>query len=234
MQSVLLRRMSSSTTTASTAASTAAAQRLQAIRERMKACKYDAFIVPSADAHQSEYIADCDARRAFISGFTGSAGTAVVTLAHGAHLWTDGRYYLQASQQLAPDAWSLMKDGLKETPSIEQWLASTLGKGQTVAFDATLLTVDAAKRLEETLAEKEIRTVGHTAENLVDLVWAKERPARPAEPLLVLADTYSGQAFAEKLKTVRGAIDKEQGSALVIAALDEIACNVCFARRFLP
>ena len=205
-------------------------QRLQLLHQRMKGRGFDAFIVPSADAHQSEYIAECDARRAFISGFTGSAGTAVITLQHGAHLWTDGRYFLQASQQLPSPEWTLKKDGLKETPSIEQFLASTLQKGQTVGFDATLLTVDAAATLQSTLAEKEIRIVGdidHDA-NLVDLIWANERPSRPAKPLLVLSDQYAGQSFVDKLALVRQSIAKENASGLVIAALDEIAC------RFFP
>ena len=89
-----------------------------------------AYIIPSQDAHQSEYIADCDARRRFISKFTGSAGVAVVTLEHAA-LWTDGRYFLQAEQELDSN-WQLMKSGLTGVPTKEEWLKSVLPKGSVV------------------------------------------------------------------------------------------------------
>ena len=98
------------------------APRLLALRAELARLKLDAFIVPSDDPHQSEYVAPCYERRAFISGFDGSAGTAVVT-ADDALLWTDGRYFLQATQQLG-EGWTLMKDRLPETVSIDAWLAA--------------------------------------------------------------------------------------------------------------
>ena len=98
--------------------------RLNALREVMKSLHIQAYIIPTEDAHQSEYIADSDERRCFISGFTGSAGTAVVTLNEAA-LWTDGRYYLQASKELSPD-WILQKFGLSTTPTKEDWLLKVI------------------------------------------------------------------------------------------------------------
>ncbi len=103
---------------------TVTTNQLQALRKAMQNACIHAYIIPTEDAHQSEYIAACDTRRSFISGFTGSAGTAVVTLDKAA-LWTDGRYYLQASQQLDSN-WILQKHGLPKTPSKEDWLLEVI------------------------------------------------------------------------------------------------------------
>jgi Xaa-Pro aminopeptidase len=96
----------------------------------------DAYIIPSSDAHGSEYLAAVDRRRAFITGFTGSSGTAVVTQ-NVALLWTDGRYFLQASEELDPASWTLMRDGLADTPSIDDWLAKHVPSAGVVGVDAT-------------------------------------------------------------------------------------------------
>merc|ERR1719201_489672 len=124
----------------------------------MLSCKphLSAYIIPSTDAHQSEYIPDHAKRRDFISGFTGSAGTAVVT-EKSALLWTDGRYFLQAAKELSDD-WTLMKDGLPGTPSVQQWLHDNLVDGQRVGMDPTLCSVHNSRRYKAVLAKKE-----HTA-----------------------------------------------------------------------
>jgi len=114
-------------------------QRLAQLRDIMKQHSIDAYIVPSEDAHQSEYIADCDKRRAWISGFTGSAGVAVVTQAE-ACMWTDGRYFLQASKEMNQN-WTLMKMGMPEVPSKEDWLSKTLPDGSRVGLDAKLISI---------------------------------------------------------------------------------------------
>ncbi|KAI8904411.1 peptidase M24, structural domain-containing protein [Gorgonomyces haynaldii] len=132
------------------------------LRKILKETKLHAFIVPTEDAHQSEYLCDADKRRQFISGFSGSAGTAIVTLDKQA-LWTDGRYYLQASQQLG-EGWILQKQGLKETPSQEEWLNQVLEPGSRVGIDPLLHTLKAYEDLVKNLKNHEIVLV----ENLVD------------------------------------------------------------------
>ena len=128
-----------------------------------------AYIVPSSDAHSSEYISERDKRRQFVSGFTGSAGTAVITQ-DKALLWTDGRYFLQASQELDEANWQLMKDGLVETPSIGEWLCRNLPTSSVVGIDTTLYEEDLYLSLANKLRENRLRLF-HTKQNLVDLVW---------------------------------------------------------------
>ena len=106
-------------------------QKLTTLRNAMRSRNIQAIIVPTDDAHASEYVAPCDGRRHFISGFTGSAGTAVVTTEKAA-LWTDGRYFVQANNELTLDHWILQKQGLMGTPSITQWLSEVLPKQSTV------------------------------------------------------------------------------------------------------
>ncbi|XP_050729076.1 xaa-Pro aminopeptidase 1-like isoform X2 [Eriocheir sinensis] len=178
-----------------------------------------AYIVPSGDAHQSEYIAPCDQRRAFISGFTGSAGTAVITLKDAA-LWTDGRYYLQASQEM-DNNWTLMKQGLPKTPSEAKWLNKTLDVGSVIGVDPYLLEADAWRDLA-----RELQGGGHSLipvpENLIDLIWT-DQPPRPAKCVVPLELKYTGLSIDEKLASVRQELDEENAFMLIITALDEIA-----------
>ncbi|KAJ3300513.1 hypothetical protein HK104_011019 [Borealophlyctis nickersoniae] len=194
-------------------------ERLAKLREVMQAHGVQAYVIPSEDAHQSEYIADCDARRAFISGFTGSAGLAVVTLSEAA-LWTDGRYFLQASKQLDHN-WILQKTGLPDVPTKEEWLIKVLPKQSKVGIDPKLLTVGAARLLKEAL-NKEDHTLVAIHENLVDKVWAN-RPPRPVNPVTVLPIKYAGRSADEKIKVLREEIEKRKTWGFVVNALDEIA-----------
>ncbi|XP_035773576.1 xaa-Pro aminopeptidase ApepP-like [Anopheles albimanus] len=178
-----------------------------------------AYIIPSTDAHQSEYLAARDERRAFVSGFDGSAGTAVVT-EREALLWTDGRYYQQAAKQLDSN-WTLMKEGLPSTPSIDAWLAKILKPGSRVGVDANLITTAAWNPLQTSL-----KTAGCSLlavePNLIDLLW-REQPAVPHNPLLPLSTTFAGCTVAEKLANVRTKLAEKRASVLVVSALDEIA-----------
>ncbi|GLV42514.1 Aminopeptidase P [Carabus blaptoides fortunei] len=180
-----------------------------------------AYIVPWADAHNSEYLAECDTQRAIISGFTGSAGTAVITDAQ-ACLWTDGRYYLQAEQEM-DSAWTLMKESLPDTPSQAAWLTSTLPRGSTVAVDFSLITHNAWKSLND-----QLHAAGHSLVSvpgnggLVEQVW-ETRPARPTNPLMVLSLEYTGRTVADKLRDIRHTMLENGVSALVVTALDEVA-----------
>ncbi|XP_075732364.1 aminopeptidase P isoform X5 [Rhipicephalus microplus] len=178
-----------------------------------------AYIVPSGDAHQSEYIAPCDKRRAFLTGFSGSAGTAIVTEDHAA-LWTDGRYFLQAEQQLDSN-WILMKDGIPGTPSQGEWLCKVLSTGSRVGVDPFLMPYDAWK-----LLSNQLDASGHSlvpvSQNLVDMIW-EERPSPPSRPLDSLSIIYTGKFWQEKISDIRQDMSQKSAAALVITALDEIA-----------
>ncbi|XP_033883216.3 xaa-Pro aminopeptidase 1-like [Acipenser ruthenus] len=197
---------------------------LRQLRQAMKNSKYisepiQAYIVPSGDAHQSEYIAPCDCRREFISGFTGSAGTAIITEKHAA-IWTDGRYFLQAAQQIDKN-WTLMKMGLKETPSQEDWLLSVLPEGSKVGVDPWIIPADQWKTMSKALT-----SAGHSLvavqENLIDLFWT-DRSARPSSPLIVLGLNYTGITWQDKITSLRTKMADRKITWFVITALDEIA-----------
>lgn len=178
-----------------------------------------AYIVPHKDAHQSEYIAPCDNRLSFISGFTGSAGTAIITDTKAA-LWTDGRYHLQAIQQL-DENWTVMKDGLPETPSTVEWLSKLLPEGSRIGADPFLVSAD-----EWFPFMKALKCSGLTLlpikQNLVDKVW-DGRPSMPCNPLIALSKKTTGCSWSEKVEAVRSKMVNEKASVCVFTKLDEIA-----------
>ncbi|XP_063818716.1 xaa-Pro aminopeptidase 1 [Pseudophryne corroboree] len=178
-----------------------------------------AYIVPSGDAHQSEYNAPCDCRREFICGFNGSAGTAVVT-EQSAALWTDGRYFLQAAQQM-DNNWTLMKMGLKDTPTQEDWLISVLPEGSRVGVDPFIIPSDQWKNLSLAL-----KNAGHllvaVQDNLIDAIWT-DRPQRPCKPLITLGQNYTGLSWQEKILALRAKMTERKASWIVLTALDEVA-----------
>ncbi|CAL9700505.1 unnamed protein product [Knipowitschia caucasica] len=197
---------------------------LRLLRQAMKNCKYfpepiHAYIVPSGDAHQSEYIAPCDCRREFISGFNGSAGTAIVTEQHAA-LWTDGRYFLQASQQM-DNNWTLMRMGLKETPSQEDWLISVLPENSKVGVDPWIYAADQWKHMSTALT-----SAGHSLvavqENMIDVIWS-DRPERPSTQLRTLGLEYTGLTWQDKITALRTKMTERKISWFVTTALDETA-----------
>ncbi|KAJ0973659.1 hypothetical protein J5N97_015624 [Dioscorea zingiberensis] len=177
----------------------------------------DALIVPSEDSHQSEYVSERDKRRQFVSGFTGSAGLALVTIS-GAFLWTDGRYFLQATQQLS-DKWKLMRIG--EDPTVEIWIANNLPKDAAVGIDPWCVSVETAQRWELALSKKNQRLV-QLSVNLVDEIW-KDRPVAQASPVTVQPLEFAGQAVSDKLKDVREKLAYEKAHSIIITALDEVA-----------
>ncbi|XP_076804683.1 xaa-Pro aminopeptidase 1-like [Clavelina lepadiformis] len=178
-----------------------------------------AIIVPSSDAHQSEYLAECDLRRSFISGFTGSAGTAVITQKEAA-LWTDGRYFLQAEQELDTN-WILMKMGLKDTPSIEDWLCSVLPEGSYVGVNPFLYSSSSWNKMKIAL-EKQGHRLLETTEDLVDQVWDNQ-PVAPATSLITVQENVAGKTVREKLNDLRQRMIKNGVNWLVLTALDEVA-----------
>ncbi|KAL4428500.1 hypothetical protein ABPG75_002589 [Micractinium tetrahymenae] len=218
--------MASSPATAPAAPPAAAAApdaRLAAFRQALAQADggkgVQAFIVPSEDPHMSEYPPECDARRAFISGFDGSAGTAVVTTDVAA-LWTDGRYFLQAEAQLGPE-WTLMRHGTPGCPEVQDWLADTLPEGARVGIDPFVHTIEAAEKLR-----KRLKAAGKSLVplevNPVDGVW-EGRPAAPEAPLRVHSLEWAGQTVADKLASLRPQLAEAGAGALLVTMLDEVA-----------
>jgi Xaa-Pro aminopeptidase len=195
-------------------------QKLHALRARMSELDLSAIIVGSSDAHASEYVADCDMRRAFISGFTGSAGTCLITTT-AALLYTDGRYFNQAQQQLSSE-WTLMRTGERDVLSLEDWIVKHLPTGATVGVDPFLTSASEATKLKEKLAPQEQALVS-VDRNLVNAVWGKERPAAPCAPLRVHPLAYAGVSVADKLQQLRAKLREAGCFAQVISALDEVA-----------
>ncbi|ESK92563.1 aminopeptidase p [Moniliophthora roreri MCA 2997] len=214
--------------------------RLTRLRELMQKQENNisAYIVPSEDQHGSEYIADCDERRAFISGFDGSAGCAIITL-NEAFMFTDGRYFLQAEQQL-DENWKLMKQGLPDVPTWQEFLTSHLKEDSRIGLDPTLITFADSTSISKSLKPRNSSLVS-IAENLVDQVWGSERPRRPANPIVHLDLKYSGESHSSKLNRVVAAITEPASAkapntntkpldgasptrkVLILTALDEIA-----------
>lgn len=205
-------------------------KKLRALMQASSVGTIHAYIVPSGDAHQSEYLADCDMRRQFISKFTGSAGTAVITLEKAA-LWTDGRYHLQASTQLDPENWTLMKEGLPDTPTQSEWLKDVLNSGSKVGVDPFLLSHDRWKSLSKELRLKNITLVA-VKENLIDLVWEdasvlmptdEPRPKRPCNKLIKLDIDITGKDWPVKVEELRKELEKKKAGSIILTALDDIA-----------
>ncbi|KAI0084760.1 Creatinase/aminopeptidase [Irpex rosettiformis] len=207
--------------TAATAMTVDTTSRLNALRELMKKPENNvtAYVVPSEDQHASEYIAECDERRAYISGFTGSAGTAVVTL-KGAFLFTDGRYFLQAEKQL-DNNWTLMKQGIPDVPTWQEFLSKNLDSHSLIGMDPTLITAADAESLQTSLKPKQSHLVS-LSENLVDAIW-ENRPARTANEIVPLDVKFSGEAHTVKITRLQEVLKKKNLEAIVVAMLDEIA-----------
>ncbi|CAK7263689.1 hypothetical protein SEPCBS119000_000610 [Sporothrix epigloea] len=196
-------------------------ERLEALRQLMVENKIHIYVVPSEDAHSSEYIAPCDGRREFISGFSGSAGCAVVSFDKAA-LATDGRYFNQAAKQLDSN-WTLLKQGIQDVPTWQDWVAAESVGGKFVGVDPTLLSSSTAKKLAEKIKKSGGGDLVAITANLVDKVWATERPSRPAEPVAVLATTYAGKSIKSKLADLRKELKKKNAAGFVVSLLDEVA-----------
>ncbi|KAH8889541.1 Creatinase/aminopeptidase [Thozetella sp. PMI_491] len=194
---------------------------LAKLRALMKERKLDVYIIPSEDSHASEYIADCDARRKFICGFSGSSGTAVVTLDKAA-MATDGRYFNQASQQL-DSSWQLLKTGLPDVLTWQEWAADEAKDGKTVGVDPTLVSSVIAEKLDSKIKKGGGAGLQPVSENLVDLAWGSGRPPRPTNPIVLLHEKYTGKDTKTKLADLRKELEKKKTRGLVVSELDEIA-----------
>ena len=193
--------------------------RIAALRAHIAQEQIQAFIIPSTDPHLSEYVAPHWQSRERISGFTGSAGTVVVT-AKDAGLWTDSRYFLQAARQLEGTCITLYKEMLPETPNIPEFLSAHLQEGDCVGIDGKMFSAEEVEHLQ-----KELKKSGICIKSIADpmqLLWT-DRPAMPLAPTFVYDTKYAGMSFTEKLPAVRQAMEAAGADSLLLAALDEIA-----------
>ena len=194
--------------------------KLAALRTEMEARQLSAFIVPSTDPHSGEYVPEHWESRKWISGFTGSAGTAVITLTD-AGLWTDSRYFIQAEEQLSETGIRLFKDRLPETPSIGEWLGSVLKAGDKVGIDGWVNSHQEVLGLRNELKTKGL-TLETMTEDIFDTLWT-DRPSLPQSPVFILDETRTGVSSSEKIGQIQKAIAKNGASAIILSALDEIA-----------
>ena len=192
---------------------------IERLREWMGRHGLDAFIVPTADPHMSEYTADHWQSRKWLTGFTGSAGTAVVT-ATEAGLWTDSRYFLQAEEQLRGSGCKLYRLKIEGTPSVGEYLRDSLGEGSTVGFDGRLFAEAEIEGLKSVLGTKHINIM--STPDPMDDIWT-DRSEMPAGRAYVLDTRYAGLSAADKIGLIRKAIHSDEGTGIWVSALDEIA-----------
>jgi Xaa-Pro aminopeptidase len=197
-----------------------AQQKVAALRKLMKQAKVAAYYIPSADPHMSEYLPAAWQHRAWLSGFTGSAGELVVGLRR-AGLWTDGRYFLQAGKELKDSGIDLMRMGEPETPAMPDWVVGQLKKGQAMAVDPTLISVAAAEKFETALAPHGIK-VKYLRTNLVEKIW-EDRPEPSLAPIANHSSKFAGETVGNKMKRVREQMKRAGTKALVVCGLDQVA-----------
>lgn len=192
-------------------------ERVAALRKLMAEKHMDAYVVPTADFHQSEYVGEHFKARKFISGFSGSYGTAVITMDDGG-LWTDGRYFFQATNELEGSGIRLMKMFVGDTPSVTEFLADVVPEGGTVGFDGRVLSMGEGQEYEEALSAKGIRI--NYSEDLINEIWT-DRPPLSEKPAFFLEEKYSGESAASKIARVREKMKESGADVHIIASLDD-------------
>ena len=189
------------------------------LRERMKELGIDAYLVPTADFHESEYVGEFFKCRHFLTGFNGTAGTAVITM-DKAGLWTDGRYFVQAEEQLSGSEIKLYRMGEPEFPTLDEFLEEELPVDGCLGFDGRVVNSELGYGLQNLLQEKNVTiNCGH---DLVGEIWTS-RPAMSCEPIWSLDVKYAGKSTVEKLSDLRDAMKKNKAQIHLMTALDEIA-----------
>ena len=196
--------------------------RLQALREVMRAEGIDAFVFPSTDPHNGEYVPDHWKGREFVSGFNGSAGTAVVTMDDAA-LWTDSRYFIAAEEQLAGTGYELMKLKIEGTPTIAEWLGRKLSSksGAVVGIDGMVNSVDTVEALEDELRKQGGITI-RTNFDPLDIIW-NDRPCIPDNKVEIHPMKYAGETAESKMKRIREELKRLHAVGMLVSALDDIA-----------
>lgn len=194
-------------------------ERITKLREKMRERGIDAYLILTDDFHASEYVCDYFKCREYMSGFSGSAGTLVVTM-YNAALWTDGRYFIQAEEQLKDTEITLMKMGEEGVPSIQDYLYEQLSEGGCLGFDGRTISVNYVNTLNEKLCAKNIEYVDNV--DLVGEIW-EDRPEFPSKPIWFLSEKYAGKSVSEKLAELRAVLRSEKAEAILISSLDDIA-----------
>lgn len=214
-------------------------ERLAALRAEMKKRNIDYYFVPTADFHESEYVGEYFKARKYITGFTGSAGVAVIGLEE-AGLWTDGRYFIQAEEQLKDTTVTLYKMGQEGVPTVKEYLESKLKMGNILGFDGRVVNTSLSEDFEDIAIAKEATL--YTKEDLIDIIW-KERPALPASKTWILEECYAGESVSSKLKRVREKMNEYGADTHIVSCLfdnewmfnlrgddiEHVPVNLCFS-----
>lgn len=194
-------------------------QKLNALRILMKEKKIDAYLVPTDDFHGSEYVGDYFKCRKYITGFTGSAGTAIITQ-DMAGLWTDGRYFIQAADQLRDTTIELFKSGEPGVPTMHQFLNDKLEEGMCLGFDGRTVSAREAEELQELLQEKHITF--SVNDDLIGEIW-EDRPVLSCEPVMELDIRWTGKSRADKIAEIREQMKAKEADTFILTSLDDIA-----------
>lgn len=194
-------------------------QRLQALRAEMQKRSIDIYLVPTADFHESEYVGDHFKARKFITGFTGSAGTAVITMTE-AGLWTDGRYFVQAEKQLTGSTVTLYRMNEENVPTVDEFIEEKLPENGCLGFDGRVVNGTWGKKLSGIVTAK--NGALHMDEDLVDLIW-ENRPALSKAPLFLLEEKYTGKSTKDKIAALREEMAKEKANVHILTSLYDIA-----------
>lgn len=194
-------------------------EKIAKLKELMKERGIDYYIIPSADYHQSEYVGDYFKGREWISGFTGSAGTVVVTQ-NEVGLWTDGRYFIQAEKQLQGSGITLFKMGEEGVPTFIQYIVNNIQSGETLGFDGKVLATNTVLDFEAKLKDKKVNF--NFEFDLVGEIW-RDRPSLPASQVFVLEEKFTGESVEKKLTRVRNILEEENCDVNIITSLDDIA-----------
>lgn len=193
-------------------------KRLEMLREKMRERGIDVYLLPTADFHESEYVGSYFKARRFMTGFTGSAGTAVITMEE-ACLWVDGRYFVQGAKELEGTSVTMMKMGQDGVPAVEEYLESKIPQRGCLGFDGRVVNGAMGIGLADVLEDKEIRIT--CEEDLVGMIW-EDRPPLSAEPAWVLSEQYAGKSAGEKIKDVQNEMRKAHATVHVLTSLDDI------------
>ena len=193
--------------------------RVKKLRELMDEKGIVAYIVTTSDPHQSEYVADYYKDRAWITGFTGSAGTAVITQDE-AILWTDGRYFIQAEKELTGSEYKLYKMNIPGFPTYTEYLQEKLKTGDVIGFNGKVFDEYSFEDIKDLFEEKNIRFIDE--HDLIGNIW-EDRPELPRNKAFILEEKYSGKSTKEKIKEVRKALNVKNADYFLLGSLDDIA-----------
>lgn len=196
-----------------------AAERIKALRTLMSERKIDIYVVPTSDFHESEYVGEYFKVRAFLTGFTGSAGTAVITQ-NKAGLWTDGRYFIQAEKQLAGSGITLYRSGEEKVPTVEEFLRENIKEGGCIGFDGRVVNAKTGTKYAAIVKEKNGSLF--TEEDLIDVIW-KNRPQMSKQPFFILEEQYSGCSTQKKIADVRKKMQEAGADIHILTSLYDIA-----------